>query len=172
MYVCMYIQRAISELLFKKAMCNVRLTRELYFHTQRYTSDINTGSAECFKRRDDTDVTTGRYRLVATDLPRGVFGGQLSTSTYCTAMPHHANMADGLLVHGSTQRLLIFPQHCARAHRSKPSPHRGVTKIYFRRLPQKKKKTFKQILFSMQGFHRNHQCRITSHCRQPVPNKS
>jgi len=130
----MYIQFKISEHLFKKAMCNVRLTRELYF--LMYTSDKTTGSVECFIRRDDTDDTTGRYRLVATDLPRGVLGGQLSTSTYCSAMPHHANMADGLLVHGSTQRLLIFPNPCAGAHRSKPSPHRGVTKIHFHRLPQ------------------------------------
>jgi len=28
----MYIQRKISERLFKQATCNVRLTRELYFH--------------------------------------------------------------------------------------------------------------------------------------------
>lgn len=69
----MYIQRKISEHLLKKTMCNVRLTRELYFHMHK--SDKITGSVECFKRRDDTDVATGKYRTVATDLPRGVFGG-------------------------------------------------------------------------------------------------
>jgi len=148
-----YIQRKISEHQFKKAKCNVRLTRELYF--LMYASDKTTGSVECFKRCDDT---TGRHRLVATDLPRGVFGGQLSTGTYCSAMPHHANMADGLLVHGSTQRLLIFPYPCAGAYCSKPSPHRGVTKIHFHRLPQTENVQAKYDS-RCTDFHRHRKCR-------------
>lgn len=88
----------------------------------RYTPCTNTGSDKCFKRCDDTYITTGRHWLLAMDLPRGVSRGCLST------MPHHANMADGLPVHTASADLSVAMRR-RTSLKTLPSP-RGYKNLF------------------------------------------
>ena len=66
--------------------------------------------------------------MAATHLPRGVFDGALSPSTYCSVMPHRANMADGLMVHTASADLPVALRRRASL-KTLPSP-RGYKHLF------------------------------------------